>query len=394
MSRYAITGIGIVDTLGNDPQQCWENYINKDHFPVPVKESHPGVDGVKCFYADWELDRPEGVRGPTYGSLEKNNLLALHAVNRAVKDAPQTNNVGVVFTSLSAEEPTKMQFASWLLGMGRRLRPKQQLQHLQSYTSSLISQVWDFNGGSLTVGAACATTLYALDLGMKMLDDDDLDYVVVGGAESSNHIWGLTYFNSLGALGSHSAPFDKGRDGFIMGEGSGALVVEKEEVAVARGAKIYGYIHRVGKSNDGARSNPTAPDPLGTGIKLSMMRAMMKSDIGPDQIAFVNAHATSTPAGDDCEYNAIQDLYPEVPVTSFKSKIGHTLGSSGIIETIYTLMALQNSTVPPNHNIKNCVHKHVPTEAQPTNRNFALKNGLAFGGKNATVLLEKGPDKL
>ena len=112
-------------------------------------------------------------------------------------------------------------------------------------------------------------------------------------------------------------------------------------------------MHKVGKSNDAAKSNPTAPDPVGTGIKLSMMRAMMKSDIGPDQIAFVNAHATSTPAGDDCEYHAIQELYPEIPVTSFKSKIGHTLGSSGIIETIYTLMALQNNTVPPNHNIKN-----------------------------------------
>jgi len=394
MTRYAITGIGIVDTLGSNPKDCWENYLNKEHYPEPVKEVHDAINGVKCFYADWALDKPEGVRGPTYASLEKANLMALHTVHNALKDVPESNNVGVVFACTSAEEPTKMQYATWLMGLGRRLRPKQQLQHLQSYTSSLISQTWDFNGGSLSIGAACATTLYAMDLGIKMLDEDDLDYVVVGGAENANHTWVLSYFNSLGALGTHSAPFDKGRDGFIMGEGSGALVIEKEEVAVARGAKIYGYIHKVGKSNDGARSNPTAPDPLGTGIKLSMMRAMMKSDIGPDELAFVNAHATSTPAGDDCEYNAIQELYPTVPVTSFKSKIGHTVGSAGVVELIYTLMALQNNTIPPNHNIKRCDHKYVPTEAQPTNRNFALKNGLAFGGKNATVLIEKGPDKI
>jgi 3-oxoacyl-[acyl-carrier-protein] synthase II len=280
----------------------------------------------------------------------------------------------------------------WLGGMGKRLRPKQQLQHLQSYTSGLISQTWDFNGASLTMGAACATSLYIIDYAIKLLEDDEYDYVVAGASECGNDIWGLSYFNSLGALGSHSAPFDKNRDGFIMGEGSGTLVLEKEEHAKARGAKIYGYIHHVGKSNDAAQANPTAPDPEGTGVKLAMTRAFRKTMLDKSMISFVNAHATSTPAGDDAEYNAIQDMLPGVPVTSFKSKIGHTMGASGVLELIYTLLALQHNVVPPNHNLKDCDHEHVPTQATATDKKFALKNGLAFGGKNASVLIERGPD--
>jgi 3-oxoacyl-[acyl-carrier-protein] synthase II len=329
--------------------------------------------------------------------------MTLHTVSQALKDIPPSQNVGVVFSCLNPEGPTKLKYAMWLGGMGKRLKPRQQLQHLQSYASGLISTHYDFNGASLTLGAACATSLYIIDYAIKLLEDDEYDYVVAGAAEGSNDLWGLSYFNTLGAIGTHSAPFDKNRDGFIMGEGSGTLVLEKEENAIARGAKIYGYIHGVGKSNDAAKANPTSPDPDGTGIKLSMTRAMKKGvNMAPygvgthwgNELAFVNAHATSTPAGDDAEYNAIQHLFPGVPVTSFKSKVGHTMGASGVLELIYTLMALNDGTVPPNHNIKDCDLKHVPTEPAQTEKRFAIKNGLAFGGKNATVLIEKGPTEI
>lgn len=392
MKRYAITGIGMTDSLGGNTSECWDNYLNKEHYPEDVRESHPAIANVKCFYVESEFDQPEGIRGPTYASLNKANKMALHTVGQALADVPHSKNVGVVFSNINAEGPTKLKYAMFLGGMGKRLRPKQQLQHLQSFTSGLISSTWDFNGASLTMGAACATSLYMMDYAIKLLDDDEYDYVVTGASECGNDIWGLSWFNTLGALGSHSAPFDKGRDGFIMGEGSGALVLETEEHAVARGAKIYGYIHKVGKSNDGAAANPTAPDPEGTGVKLAMERAT--KNIDPDILAFCNAHATSTPAGDDAEYVAVQDLFPGLPVVSFKSKIGHTMGSSGVLETIYTLLALHNAVIPPNHNIKDCDHEFVPTEVKPTNRTFALKNGLAFGGKNAAVLIEKGPDRI
>jgi len=395
MARIAITGIGMTDTLGNNPQECWHNYLNKPHHPEDVRESHPAIAGVKCFYADHELDQPEGIRGPTYASLQKANKIALHTVNQALKDVPASKNVGVVYSCLNPEGPTKLKYAMWLGGMGKRLRPRQQLQHLQSFTSGLISQTWDFNGASLTMGAACATSLYIIDYAIKLLEDDRYDYVVAGASECGNDIWGLSYFNSLGALGSHSAPFDKNRDGFIMGEGSGTMILETEEHAKARGAKIYGYIHYVGKSNDAAQANPTAPDPEGTGVKLAMTRAFNKTMLDPKrQLAFVNAHATSTPAGDDAEYEAIQDRFPGVPVTSFKSKIGHTMGASGVLELCYSILALQNYTVPPNHNLNDCDHEHVPVEPSSTDRTFALKNGLAFGGKNASVLIERGPDRL
>lgn len=394
MARIAITGIGMTDTLGNNPLQCWDNYLNKEHLPEDVRETHPAIAGVKCFYADHELDQPEGITGSNYTNLQKANKIALHTVAQALKDVPHSKNVGVVFSCLNPEGPTKLKYAGWLAGTERRLKPKQQLQHLQSFTSGLISQTWDFNGASLTMGAACATSLYIIDYAIKLLEDDGYDYVVAGASECGNDVWGLSYFNSLGALGSHSAPFDKNRDGFIMGEGSAALVLETEEHAVARGAKIYGYIHHVGKSNDAAQANPTAPDPEGTGVKLAMTRAFNKTLMHKDMIGFVNAHATSTPAGDDAEYTAVQDMFPGVPVTSFKSKIGHTMGASGVLELCYSILALQNNIVPPNHNIKDCDHKHVPTQPQATTKTFALKNGLAFGGKNASVLIERGPDVL
>lgn len=392
MARIAITGIGMSDTLGSNPRECWENYLNKDHYPEDVREPHPAIDGVKCFYADHEWNKPDGVANGTYASLQKANKIALHTVAQALTDVPASKNVGVVFSCLNPEGPTKLNYASWLAGTGKRLRPKQQLQHLQSYTSGLISQTWDFNGASLTMGAACATSLYIIDYAIKLLEDDGYDYVIAGASECGNDVWGLSYFNSLGALGSHSAPFDKNRDGFIMGEGSGVMVLETEEHAKARGAKIYGYIHHVGKSNDAAQANPTAPDPAGTGVKLAMARAFNKTLLARGMLAFVNAHATSTPAGDDAEYIAVQEMFPGVPVTSFKSKIGHTMGASGVLELCYSVLALQHSTVPPNHNIKDCDHVHVPKQPSQTDKTFALKNGLAFGGKNASVLIERGVD--
>lgn len=408
MGRIAITGIGMADSLGSNTAECWDNYLHKDHHPEDFREPHPAVANVKCFYADHEWDRPTDeltvpIPNGTYNGLYKANKMTLHTVSQALKDIPPSQNVGVVFSCLNPEGPTKLKYAMWLGGMGKRLKPRQQLQHLQSYASGLISTHYDFNGASLTLGAACATSLYIIDYAIKLLEDDEYDYVVAGAAEGSNDLWGLSYFNTLGAIGTHSAPFDKNRDGFIMGEGSGTLVLEKEENAIARGAKIYGYIHGVGKSNDAAKANPTSPDPDGTGIKLSMTRAMQKGvNMAPygvgthwgNELAFVNAHATSTPAGDDAEYNAIQHLFPGVPVTSFKSKVGHTMGASGVLELIYTLMALNDGTVPPNHNIKDCDLKHVPTEPAQTEKRFAIKNGLAFGGKNATVLIEKGPTEI
>jgi 3-oxoacyl-[acyl-carrier-protein] synthase II len=399
MSRIAITGIGMADSLGSNTEECWDNYLNKEHQPEDFKEPHPAVANLKCFYADHEWDRPDEelvvpIPNGTYNGLYKANKMTLHTVSQALKNIPHSSNVGVVYSCLNPEGPTKLKYAMWLGGMGKRLKPRQQLQHLQSYASGLISTHYDFNGASLTLGAACATSLYIIDYAMKLLEDDEYDYVVAGAAEGSNDIWGLSYFNSLGAIGTHSAPFDKNRDGFIMGEGSGTLILEKEEHAVARGAKIYGYIHNVGKSNDAAKANPTSPDPEGVGVKLAMTRALRNMDIirTSDMLGFVNAHATSTPAGDDAEYDAIQDLFPGVPVTSFKSKLGHTMGASGVLELIYTLLALNSGTVPPNHNIKDCDLEHVPTEPCNTDKRFALKNGLAFGGKNASVLIERGPD--
>jgi 3-oxoacyl-(acyl-carrier-protein) synthase len=213
---------------------------------------------------------------------------------------------------------------------------------------------------------------------------DEYDYVVCGAADTGTVRSSMFFFDKIGALGTHSAPFDKNRDGFIMGEGGACFILESEEKAKARGAKIWGYLHKPGLSTDGDQGNPVSPSDVG--ILLSMEKSL--KGIDKDNIAFVNAHATSTPAGDEIEYEAIQKIVPSTPVVGFKSKIGHTMGASSILEIAYTLMCLREGVVPKNYNVNDCDLRMVTRETHKTKKTMALKNSLAFGGKCASIVVE------
>lgn len=299
-------------------------------------------------------------------------------------DYTRSTNVAVVFSSLAAKPQTEAgPFVDKMRG-GKRLSPRTAVQYLNDFTAGLISQTFDFRGACVSMDAACATGLYSIDYAMHLLKTHD--YVVVGGTDTPAVDDDMYLFNQLGALGTKSSPFDKTRDGFIMGEGAGCLMLEKEHNAIARGADILGYIHSVSHHTDGQLGSPTSPDLSMTGAIASMREAT--SGLDKDRIGFVNAHGTSTPIGDDLEYGAIQQVIPETPVLSFKSKIGHSLASSGINETIYSLMCLQNSVIPKNFNIDDCDLEFVYKYSQKLNKNMAVKNSFAFGGKSSTLVLE------
>jgi len=381
MSRVAITGIGLVDTLGNNPDLCFDNYLNKENYPEPYKYEDTILSHLKCFYSDYDLLVPDGIKNSIYASLHKVNKLGLHSVEQALDGIPKSSNVAVVYSTPTAAGETNCPFYEFCSHGGKRLRPRQIIQAHKDFLVGLIPQIYDFHGITTSMYAACSTSLYNLDYAVRILDD--YDYVVVGGSDVGTELSELAWFNEIGAIGTHSAPYDQDRDGFIMGEGGGCLILEKEEDAIKRGATIYGYIHSIGMGNDGSAGSATAPDLNSSGIK----RAMKNTIFDASQIAFVNSHGTSTPIGDELEYNAIREVVGDVPVVSFKSKIGHTMGASGVIELIYTLKALNLGVVPQNHNIKNSVCD-VPTKVGETNKKFALKNSLGFGGKNVSVLVE------
>ena len=379
--RVAITGVGIVDTLGNNPDLCFANYLMKVHEPTPCRIEHSGVSHLSCFYADHDLMIPENIQTSLYNSLHKINRLGLHSIEQALLDIPKSSNVAVVYSTITASGETNFQFHEYVNGRARRLRPRALIQAPRDFLVGLVPQIYNFDGLTVAPNAACSSSLYGIDYALRLVDE--YDYVICGGSDVGTELGELAYFDELGAIGTHSAPYDKDRDGFIMGEGAGCIILENEERAKNREANIYGYIHSVGKGNDGVAGKATAPDPNSSGIK----KAMKETGFDYDQLAFVNSHGTSTPVGDELEFNAIRSTVGNVPIVSFKSKIGHTMGASGVIELIYTLTALKHKVIPQNHNIKNAVCD-VHTEPMDTNLSFALKNSLGFGGKNISVLVE------
>lgn len=384
MNRIAITGIGMVDTLGVSPQECFDNLISDTYDqPVNFETEVDSLNHLTCFKTRTpEYNIPDGMRLPMHKALTDASKNAIHVVQQAIGDRELGSHVGVVFSSLAAKPQTEAAPFIDKMRNGKKLSPRNAVQYLNDFTAGLISQTFDFRGPSVSMDAACATGLYSIDYAIHCLRNH-ASHVIVGGTDTPAVNDDMYLFNQLGALGSESKPFDKTRDGFIMGEGAGCLLLELESTAVSRGANILGYIYDVSNRTDGSLGSPTAPDLDMSGATY----AMQKSSQWADDIAFVNAHGTSTPMGDDLEYNAIQKVLPKVPVVSFKSKLGHTLAASGINETIYTLMSLINGVIPANHNISECDHKYVYKYKTKTEKKFALKNSLGFGGKSSSMLI-------
>lgn len=381
--RIAVTGVGIVDTLGTSPMECFENMLDDNYVhPVEFETEIESLQGLKCFKTRVpEYDIPDGIRKPMFNSLSIASKNALHVVQQAMGDIDSTD-VAVVFSSLASKPETEAgPFVDRMRG-GKRLSPRTSVQFLNDFSAGLISQTFDFRGACVSMDAACATGLYSIDYGIHLLKTHK--HVIVGGTDTPAVDDDMYLFNQLGALGTASCPFDKKRDGFIMGEGAGCLMLEKESDAIARGANIIGYVNTISHHTDGALGSPTAPDLNMTGA-IASMRDVTK-DVS--DVAFVNAHGTSTPIGDDLEYGAIQQVIPNTPVVSFKSKVGHSLASSGVNETIYTLMCLWNQVIPKNFNVDDCDHEFVYKYKHKLKHKTAVKNSFAFGGKSSSILLE------
>jgi len=268
--------------------------------------------------------------------------------------------------------------------------------------SGHLSIRYGLRGPNLGVVTACTTSTHALGLAARAIQYGDADVVVAGGAEMATTPTGLGGFGQAKALSTRndspqtaSRPWDRDRDGFVLGDGGGAMVLEELEVARKRGARIYAELAGFGMSGDA--HHITAPPEDGSGARLAMVNALRDAGINPEQVDYLNAHATSTPLGDRAETLAIKhafgDYAKRLAVSSTKSMTGHLLGAAGVLEAIFSVLAIRDNVAPPTTNYENpdpdCDLDYVPNQARPMQINIAVSNSFGFGGTNGTLVFRR-----
>jgi 3-oxoacyl-[acyl-carrier-protein] synthase II len=266
--------------------------------------------------------------------------------------------------------------------------------------SGHVSIQYGLRGPSAAVATACASAANAIGDAFKAIQYDDADVMVTGGTEAALTPMGVSGFANMRALSERnddpqhaSRPFDKGRDGFVLSEGAGLLVIEELEHAKARGARIYAELLGYGTSADG--SHITQPDEHGTGAAKAMLRALADGEINVEEIGYINAHGTSTPLGDQAETAAIKTVFGprarEVSISSTKSQLGHLLGASGGVELILSVLALRDSLIPPTINYDEpdpaCDLDYTPNQPRERRLQAAMSNSFGFGGHNASLIV-------
>lgn len=284
----------------------------------------------------------------------------------------------------------------------RRVSPMFIPGSIINIAAGLISIEYGFKGPNLAVGTACTTSTHAIGLAARLIAYGDADVIIAGGSEKGSSLLGMAGFSSMQALSTRndeptlaSRPFDKDRDGFVMGDGAGVLVIESLEHALERGASILAEVCGFGMSSDA--SHITAPPSDGEGAQRAMWAALKDADLAPEAIGYINAHGTSTPLGDVAESKSIESVFgahaTKLKISSTKSMTGHLLGAAGAVEAIFCLKALLGSKVPPTINLQNvdpeCTLDYVANHAADLSFNYALSNSFGFGGTNGTLIFSR-----
>lgn len=416
MRRVVVTGLGIVSPLG----------VGVDHVWSRLTAGHNGFGLIKqCDVSDTSAKvaaevKPEDFNPDNYIEPKEQRKMdrfihfAMAAAIEAVEDSgwkPEAYEeqcaTGVMIGSGIGGLNMIFDTAAILREQGpRRVSPFFIPSTLINLASGHVSMKYGFKGPNHSVVTACATGTHAIGDAMRLIMHGDADVMVAGGAEASINRLGIVGFAALRALSTGfndtpekaSRPFDKDRDGFVMGEGAGVVVLEELEHAKKRGAKIYAEV--IGYGLTGDAYHMTSPPPDGDGAFRAMKAALKNAKISADQIDYINAHGTSTPVGDEIEFNGVKrllgDAAGKVSMSSTKSAIGHLLGAAGAVEAIFSVLAIKHSLLPPTLNLDNpsegCAGIDlVPHKAKERNVNVALSNSFGFGGTNASLVFKKYP---
>jgi 3-oxoacyl-[acyl-carrier-protein] synthase II len=415
MRRVVVTGMGIACPLGLGVEHVWRRLIASesgigaiqafDTKDLPCKVAGQVPAGLK---ADGGLDIGEWIPVKDQKKMDRFIHLGMVAATEAVEDSgwlPESEDdrcaTGVMIGSGIGGLQTIYEGSVQVHeGRARRLSPFFIPSALINLASGHVSIKYGFKGPNHSVVTACATGVHAIGDAARLIMWGDADVMVAGGAEATVCELGIAGFCASRALSTGfndrpaaaSRPWDKDRDGFVMGEGSGMLVLEEYEHAKRRGAKIYAEIAGYGMSGDAFHI--TAPAEGHDGAVRSMRAAMRNGHLTPDQIQYVNAHGTSTPLGDDLELEAVELVFGDaakgLAMSSTKSATGHLLGAAGAVEAVFSILAVRDGVAPPTLNLdepsRASVIDRVANSAQERRINLALSNSFGFGGTNASVI--------
>ena len=390
VSNAYVVGYGMIDALGNTPTQCFDNMVN-DYNSVQKLDfmgEHKIQYAIPCLH---ELSLPEAFTPKITANMTRAQQMALHATEQALRHSklPYSSNVAVIVSSVSNDveflDGNFQRFKE-----NKRVNPFKIVNRIPDMIVGQITSHYKFHGASLAIYASCATGMYSIDYAMRILDE--YDYVLVGGADAGVFEMALKYFAGINALGNHNSPFDENREGFVMGEGAGILILQSAEKVREYGSKIHAKLFPVGTATDAF--DLTSPATDGRGAKIAMNKAMSKLVTNHNQIDMVSAHATSTPAGDEVEYNTITERFGNVPIYAPKSKIGHTLGAASILECIYSIESMKRRIIPRCFNLTYASYDKMnslvrtPVKLSGTNTLRTLNNSFGFGGKCASQVIE------
>jgi len=406
--RVVITGVGAVTPLGNNIETTWAGIkegrsgvgpitrVNADDFPAKVAAE------VKDFDIEAYVDRKEGRK------MDRFTQFALAASIMAMKDAnlELTPELGLrtgvwIGSGIGGMETYEAQFRNFLDRGYRRVSPFLIPMMIPDMAAGQVSIYFGAKAMNSCTVTACASGTNSIGDAFKVIERGEADVMISGGAEAPVTNMSVAGFCSNTALTLNkdpqtaSRPFDANRDGFVIGEGSGIVILEEYEHAKARGARIYAEI--IGYGSTGDAHHITAPAPDGEGAARAMKQALADGGIAPSEVNYINAHGTSTPYNDQFETMAVKSVFGEhaykLAMSSTKSMTGHLLGAAGGIEAVFTALAIYESILPPTMNLENpdpiCDLDYVANEAREQEIEYAMSNSLGFGGHNASLLFKK-----
>lgn len=411
LKRVVVTGLGALTPIGNNVSEYWANLLSGQSGAAPI--SHFDASNfktrfaceVKNFNVTDYIDRKEARKQDPYTQY------AVVATSEAMQDSNidldtiDLDRAGVIWGSgIGGIKTFYDEVSSFAKGDGTpRFNPFFIPKMISDIAAGVISIKYGFRGPNFTTVSACASSSNAIIDSFNYIRLGKADIIITGGSEASVNEAGVGGFNAIKALSTRnespdkaSRPFDKDRDGFVLGEGAGTLILEEYEHAVKRGAKIYAEVIGGGLSADA--HHITAPHPEGLGAKKVMQNALEDAQMKPEDIDYINVHGTSTPLGDVSEVKAIKEVYGEhaynLNISSTKSMTGHLLGAAGAVEAIASILALQKNIVPPTINNENFDDQldtklnFTLNKAEKRNVNAVMSNTFGFGGHNASIILK------
>lgn len=410
--RVVVTGMGAITPIGNTLEQFWDG----------LKSGKSGADYITHFDTERfatkfaamvnDFDPGEFIEPKAARRLDRFSQFALAGSDMAIADSSidldtvDKNRVAVlVGTGIGGMDTFYKNCVAFEKMGPRGISPFFIPMLIPDIASGHISIKYGFRGPNYCAVSACATGSHNIGLAYDHIRSGQSDFAICGGAEAPIIEMGVSGFNSIKAMSTRnddpktaSRPFDKDRDGFVLGEGAGILFLETYENAVKRGARIYAEIVGYGFSADA--HHITAPDPEGAGVMLAITQALKSAGIKPEEIDHINMHGTSTPLGDIAETNSIKKVFGDhaykINLNSTKSMTGHMLGAAGAAESIATILALYHDLVPPTINHFNtdplCDLNYTVNEAQDRKLRYALNNAFGFGGHNTTLVMKKLDD--